>query len=121
MLLIPAVNVLGDAIHNYIDGLLIGASWLVSPTLGISTTIAVLLHEISLLPPVASMFGSSPSTAVPLPRPSARGCTARRVRPAAIASSEASDVYFSQIADLIAVTDGGVPCRSIVAPGSCSR
>ena len=40
------VNVLGDAIHNYIDGLLIGASWLVSPTLGISTTIAVLLHEI---------------------------------------------------------------------------
>lgn len=40
------VNVLGDAIHNYIDGLLIGASWLVSPALGITTTIAVLLHEI---------------------------------------------------------------------------
>jgi zinc and cadmium transporter len=43
---LAAVNVLGDAIHNYIDGLLIGASWLVSPELGISTTIAVLLHEI---------------------------------------------------------------------------
>ncbi len=40
------INVLGDAIHNFIDGLLIGASYLVSPALGISTTIAVLLHEI---------------------------------------------------------------------------
>lgn len=43
---LAAINVLGDAIHNYIDGLLIGASWLASPALGISTTIAVLLHEI---------------------------------------------------------------------------
>lgn len=43
---LAAVNLLGDAVHNYIDGLLIGASWLVSPALGISTTIAVLLHEI---------------------------------------------------------------------------
>lgn len=43
---LAAVNVLGDAIHNYIDGLLIGASWLVSPALGVSTTLAVLLHEI---------------------------------------------------------------------------
>lgn len=40
------MNILGDAIHNYIDGLLIGASWLAGPELGISTTIAVLLHEI---------------------------------------------------------------------------
>lgn len=43
---LAAVNVLGDAIHNYIDGLLIGASWFVSPALGLSTTLAVLLHEI---------------------------------------------------------------------------
>ena len=43
---LAGVNILGDAIHNYIDGLLIGASWLVSPAVGISTTIAVLLHEI---------------------------------------------------------------------------
>ncbi len=40
------INVLGDAVHNFIDGLVIGASYLVSPTLGVSTTMAVLLHEI---------------------------------------------------------------------------
>jgi len=37
---------LGDAVHNFIDGVVIGASYLVSPTLGVSTTMAVLLHEI---------------------------------------------------------------------------
>lgn len=43
---LATINVIGDAIHNLIDGILIGASYLVSPTLGFSTTIAVLLHEI---------------------------------------------------------------------------
>jgi zinc and cadmium transporter len=43
---LATINVLGDAIHNFIDGLLIGASYVVSPTLGVSTTLAVLLHEI---------------------------------------------------------------------------
>lgn len=40
------INVFGDAIHNFLDGVLIGSSYLVSPTLGVSTTIAVLFHEI---------------------------------------------------------------------------
>jgi zinc and cadmium transporter len=44
---LAAINILGDAIHNFIDGIVIGASYLVSPTLGLSTTIAVLFHEIS--------------------------------------------------------------------------
>ena len=43
---LAAINILGDAIHNFIDGIVIGASYLVSPTLGLSTTIAVLFHEI---------------------------------------------------------------------------
>jgi zinc transporter ZupT len=43
---LAAINILGDAVHNFIDGVVIGASYLVSPTLGVSTTIAVLLHEI---------------------------------------------------------------------------
>lgn len=40
------INILGDAVHNFIDGALIAASYLVSQTLGVSTTIAVLLHEL---------------------------------------------------------------------------
>lgn len=43
---IAAINVLGDAIHNFIDGVLIGTSYLVSLTVGVSTSAAVLLHEI---------------------------------------------------------------------------
>jgi len=43
---LAAVNVLGDAIHNFIDGVLIGSSYLAGPTLGVSTSLAVLLHEI---------------------------------------------------------------------------
>jgi zinc and cadmium transporter len=43
---LAAINVLGDAIHNFIDGVLIAASYLASPTLGVSTTIAVVLHEV---------------------------------------------------------------------------
>jgi zinc and cadmium transporter len=43
---LAAINLLGDGVHNFIDGLMIGASYLVSPILGLSTTIAVLFHEI---------------------------------------------------------------------------
>ncbi|QQG44128.1 MAG: ZIP family metal transporter [Candidatus Roizmanbacteria bacterium] len=40
------MNLFGDAIHNLIDGLIIGASYLASIPLGIATTIAVIFHEI---------------------------------------------------------------------------
>ncbi|NJK97106.1 MAG: ZIP family metal transporter [Bacteroidales bacterium] len=40
------MSLVADGFHNFIDGLLIGASYLVSPHLGITTTIAVILHEI---------------------------------------------------------------------------
>jgi zinc and cadmium transporter len=43
---LAAINILGDAVHNFIDGVLIAASYLASPGLGVSTTIAVLLHEV---------------------------------------------------------------------------
>jgi len=39
-------NLIGDALHNLLDGLIIGASYLVSIPLGIATTVAVILHEV---------------------------------------------------------------------------
>ena len=35
-----------DGVHNFIDGIIIGVSFLVSVPVGIATTIAVILHEI---------------------------------------------------------------------------
>lgn len=43
---LATMNLIGDATHNLIDGMLIGASYMVSIPLGISTTIAIVLHEI---------------------------------------------------------------------------
>lgn len=40
------LSLLGDGIHNFIDGVIIGAAFLVSVPLGISATIAVVAHEI---------------------------------------------------------------------------
>lgn len=40
------MNLLGDAVHNFIDGIIIGASYLASIPVGIATTIAVAMHEI---------------------------------------------------------------------------
>jgi len=40
------VNLVGDAVHNFIDGLIIGGAYLSSLSLGFSTTVAVILHEI---------------------------------------------------------------------------
>ncbi len=48
----PAIHPVGrmvifsDGVHNFVDGLIIGASYLVSLEVGLATTIAVILHEI---------------------------------------------------------------------------
>lgn len=43
---LAAMNLVGDAFHNFLDGIIIATSYVISIPLGITTTIAVLLHEI---------------------------------------------------------------------------
>lgn len=48
------MNLVGDAFHNFIDGVIIAVSYLVSIPLGIATSLAVIFHEI---PQEISDFG----------------------------------------------------------------
>jgi len=43
--LVP-ISLVGEAFHNFIDGVIITASFVTSPALGLATSLAVLLHEI---------------------------------------------------------------------------
>lgn len=40
------LNLIGDGVHNLIDGMIIFASFLGGPTLGISVTLSIILHEV---------------------------------------------------------------------------
>jgi zinc and cadmium transporter len=40
------MNLVGDGVHNFIDGMIIAGSFMVSISLGVATTIAVILHEV---------------------------------------------------------------------------
>lgn len=41
-----ALVIVGDTIHNFIDGIAIGASFLVNPGLGLITAVSTFLHEV---------------------------------------------------------------------------
>jgi len=43
---LATINLVGDAVHNFIDGMLVAASYMVSLPIGIATTLAVIMHEI---------------------------------------------------------------------------
>jgi zinc and cadmium transporter len=40
------LTIAGDSLHNFIDGIVIAVSFMANPTLGIASTVAVILHEI---------------------------------------------------------------------------
>jgi len=40
------MNLIGDSVHNFIDGLILAAAFMTNPQLGLATTLAVALHEI---------------------------------------------------------------------------
>ena len=48
------MNLVGEGVHNFIDGIIIATSYLISIPVGIATTIAVILHEV---PQEISDFG----------------------------------------------------------------
>jgi zinc and cadmium transporter len=43
---VVTMNLIGDGVHNFIDGMVIAASYSVNIGLGFTTTLAVILHEI---------------------------------------------------------------------------
>lgn len=40
------MSIMGESVHNFIDGVIIASSYMVSIPLGISTTLAIVFHEI---------------------------------------------------------------------------
>jgi zinc and cadmium transporter len=43
---VAVTNLIGDGLHNFVDGTIIAGSFLVSPQLGLATAVAVAVHEI---------------------------------------------------------------------------
>lgn len=46
---------IGDAVHNFIDGIIVAGAFMTDPSIGVSVTLAILLHEI---PQELGDFGS---------------------------------------------------------------
>src|SRR3989344_5910866 len=43
---LPFMLILGDCIHNFLDGILIGLAYIANPVLGLTTALGVAAHEI---------------------------------------------------------------------------
>ncbi len=42
----PLLILVGDAFHNFVDGILLAAAFIADPMLGVTTTVAIIAHEI---------------------------------------------------------------------------
>ncbi len=42
----PLLILVGDAFHNFVDGILLAAAFIANPMLGVTTTVAIIAHEI---------------------------------------------------------------------------
>jgi zinc and cadmium transporter len=108
------MNLLGDGLHNFIDGILIAGTWMVSPEAGLATTVAVALHE---LPQEFGDFGVLLHAGVPVRRAlllnGVSAATAVLGALVALASGSAFDLQ----AVLLPVAAGGflyVACADLV-------
>ncbi|MBI4066335.1 ZIP family metal transporter [Candidatus Gottesmanbacteria bacterium] len=43
---LPALLILGDTLHNFLDGIVIAVAYVANPALGLTTTLAVAAHEL---------------------------------------------------------------------------
>lgn len=43
---VAVANLVGDALHNFVDGTIVAGTFLVSPKLGLATAVSVAIHEI---------------------------------------------------------------------------
>lgn len=43
---LPALLILGDTLHNFLDGIVIAVAYVANPVLGLTTTLAVAAHEL---------------------------------------------------------------------------
>ena len=99
------MNLLGDGIHNFVDGILIASSFLVDPALGFATTIAIVLHEIPQeISDIAILIqgGYSKKRAVILNFVCATACAA-----GAIATLLLSQLMELRLGSMLAFTAGG--------------
>ena len=99
------MNLVGDGIHNFVDGILIASSFLVDPALGLATTIAIVLHEIPQEISDISILiqgGYSKRRAVFLNFTCATACTA-----GAIATLLLSQLMELRLGAMLAFTAGG--------------
>jgi zinc and cadmium transporter len=62
---VAMLNLVGDGLHNLLDGMLIAAAYSAEPSLGLATTIAVILHEV---PQEIGDFGILIYSGLSLPR-----------------------------------------------------